>query len=248
MAGASADGEQNPWPAFVDVLTTVIMVVTFLLVIMSAAVMKLSQSVVQEVKQTYNAESIDKLRSELVVAQTQLQEVQTKHEAYVKSQSLGSGGGDPSVALRAVPLTQNDLSQGDLRRSVASRLVDQDGKYAVESPKDQPVTGGQRVESADAVLTVSFANDAVQVGDDVVQQGVQTIRSANLGPNMKYEVWSTAPIETSLSDAQRRAYFRALVVRNILIRAGVSGANITAQVRVVQTRGETHVVRVIAKP
>ena len=43
MAGASAEGEVNHWPAFVDVLTTVIMVVTFLLVIMSAAVMTLSQ-------------------------------------------------------------------------------------------------------------------------------------------------------------------------------------------------------------
>ena len=30
MAGASEDGEINVWPAFVDVLTTVIMVVTFL--------------------------------------------------------------------------------------------------------------------------------------------------------------------------------------------------------------------------
>ncbi|MCI1757364.1 MAG: hypothetical protein LKM31_17215 [Sphingobium sp.] len=46
MAGASSDGEVNHWPAFVDVLTTVIMVVTFLLVIMSAAVMVLSQRAV----------------------------------------------------------------------------------------------------------------------------------------------------------------------------------------------------------
>lgn len=51
MAGASADGEVNHWPAFVDVLTTVIMVVTFLLVIMSAAVMQLSQRVIANFKQ-----------------------------------------------------------------------------------------------------------------------------------------------------------------------------------------------------
>ncbi|AUW59963.1 hypothetical protein C1T17_19690 [Sphingobium sp. SCG-1] len=50
MAGASAEGEVNHWPAFVDVLTTVIMVVTFLLVIMSAAVMVLSQRTLQTVK------------------------------------------------------------------------------------------------------------------------------------------------------------------------------------------------------
>jgi hypothetical protein len=238
MAGASAEGEQNPWPAFVDVLTTVIMVVTFLLVIMSAAVMKLSQSVVEEVKETYNAESIDKLRSELVAANTQLREVQEKHEAYVAA----------SQAMRAIPLTQAEKSEGDLNRIVASRQVNENAKYMIDSPKDEVIAGGQRVESADAVLTVNFANDAVQVDDSVVQQGIETIRRAALGPTMKYEVWSIAPIETSLSDAQRRAYFRALVVRNILIRAGVNASNITAQVRVVQTRGETHAVRVIAKP
>ena len=128
MAGASAEGEQNPWPAFVDVLTTVIMVVTFLLVIMSAAVMKLSESVVTEVKQTYNAEAVDKLRSELAETQKQLQQSKAQHEAYVVNHQVGSGGGDPAAALRAVPLTQAELSQGDLRRAVASRLVDEDGK------------------------------------------------------------------------------------------------------------------------
>jgi len=51
VAGASANGEVNHWPAFVDVLTTVIMVVTFLLVIMSAAVVQLSQRVIANFKQ-----------------------------------------------------------------------------------------------------------------------------------------------------------------------------------------------------
>jgi hypothetical protein len=127
-------------------------------------------------------------------------------------------------------------------------LLDEDGKYSVDSANDQPVVGGTRVESADAVLTVSFENDAVQVSDQVIAESVATIQRAGVSPTMKYEVWSVAPIETSLSDAQRRAYFRALVVRNILIRAGVSASNISAQVRVVQGRSETHAVRVIAKP
>lgn len=60
MAGASADGEVNHWPAFVDVLTTVIMVVTFLLVIMSAAVMQLSQRVIANFKQQMMAEQAAK--------------------------------------------------------------------------------------------------------------------------------------------------------------------------------------------
>lgn len=248
MAGASAEGEQNPWPAFVDVLTTVIMVVTFLLVIMSAAVMKLSQSVVEEVKQTYNADAIDKLQSELVQARKDLETEKNKRAEEVAALQIGAGQANMAAALRAVPLTQADLSQGDLRRAVTSRIVQEDGRYAVDSPQDQPVQGGVRVESADAILTVNFEPDAVQLSDAVLAESIETIRRANAGAAAKYEIWSTAPIDTSLSDAQRRAYFRALVVRNVLIRAGISAQNISAQVRVRQASNEQHVVRVVVKP
>ena len=88
----------------------------------------------------------------------------------------------------------------------------------------------------------------MQLTDAVIAHSGETIKRANQGPNAKYEIWSTAPIESSLSDAQRRAYFRALVVRNVLIRAGVSAQNISAQVRVVQTSNEQHAVRVVVKP
>ena len=242
MAGASAEGEQNPWPAFVDVLTTVIMVVTFLLVIMSAAVMKLSQSVVEEVKQTFNAEAVERTRDELESVKAELKKVQTLNAA------LSAGGADPNMALRAAPLTQAEASGGDLQRVIQSRVVDEDGKYRVDSPNDKPVEGGSLVESADVLLTVNFEKEAVQISDAVMTESIAKIRSVNPGPTTKFEVWSTAPIETSLSDAQRRAYFRALVVRNILIRAGVPGGNITAQVRVVQSRNDGHSVRVVVKP
>jgi hypothetical protein len=242
MAGASADGEQNPWPAFVDVLTTVIMVVTFLLVIMSAAVMKLSQSVVEEVKQTFSAEAVERTRAELETVKAEL-----KKQVAVNT-ALSAGGADPRMALRAVPLTQAEASGGDLQRAVQSRVVDEDGKYRADSPKDEPVTGGAIVESADVLLTVTFEKEAVQVSDAVMAESVAKVRSNGVNPTARYEIWSTAPIDTSLSDAQRRAYFRALVVRNILIRAGVPSANITAQVRVVQGRSDSHAVRVVVKP
>lgn len=242
MAGASAEGEQNPWPAFVDVLTTVIMVVTFLLVIMSAAVMQLSSQIITEVKESVGAEAVEKLRTELDQTKSQLEEA-LKRQAHV-----GSGGGEPARALEAVPLTQNDLSQGDLRRSVASRLVNEDGRFSIDSPNDKPVAGGTRVETADALLTVNFEKDAVQVSDAVINDSLATLQRVNAGPNAQYEVWSVAPIDGAMSEAQRRAYFRALAVRNILIRAGVDARNITAQVRVVQNRNEGHTVRVVLKP
>ena len=51
MAGASEDGEVNYWPAFVDVLTAVIMVVTYLIFMLNAAIVELSMRTVQVMQQ-----------------------------------------------------------------------------------------------------------------------------------------------------------------------------------------------------
>jgi hypothetical protein len=53
----------------------------------------------------------------------------------------------------------------------------------------------------------------------------------------------------SISEAQRLAFFRAAMTRNILIRAGISPADINTQVRVTDpTSKDGHNVRVILKP
>jgi len=41
----SAEAEENHWPGFVDALSTIVMVVTFLLIILAIAIFILSQSV-----------------------------------------------------------------------------------------------------------------------------------------------------------------------------------------------------------
>jgi cell division protein FtsB len=92
MAGASADGEQNPWPAFVDVLTTVIMVVTFLLVIMSAAIMSLSQKIVQEVKQSLGADKLEAKQAEVDQLKAEIERLRA---------ISGNSGGANAEALRA---------------------------------------------------------------------------------------------------------------------------------------------------
>jgi hypothetical protein len=239
MAGASAEGEQNPWPAFVDVLTTVIMVVTFLLVIMSAAVMQASQAAIDEIRESVSAEAME-------IAQARIREL----EAQILQMTNGAGAtdGTSAAALRAVELTQLQASEGDLRRAVASRSQTEEGRFVVQSEQDEPVEGGNIVQSADVLFTLEFDPEAVRVGTAVQEQAMALIERADIPPGAALEIWSEAPTTSTVSEAERLAYYRALVARNILIRAGIPATSITAQVRAIEAVEGVHAVRVIVKP
>lgn len=238
MAGASAEGEQNPWPAFVDVLTTVIMVVTFLLVIMSAAVMQASQAAIDEIRESVSAEAME-------IAQARIRELEAQILAMTNG---GATDGTSAAALRAVELMQLQASEGDLRRAVASRSQMEEGRFTVESDQDESVEGGEIVQSADVLFTLEFEPAAVRIGRAIQEQAIALIQRANIPPGASLEIWSEAPTTSTVSEAERLAYYRALVARNVLIRAGVPATSISAQVRAVQATEGVHAVRVIVKP
>jgi hypothetical protein len=239
MAGASAEGEQNPWPAFVDVLTTVIMVVTFMLVIMSAAIMQLSSKVVEDMRQSISAEKMAEKDAELSRIRYELETLRAQE---------GKSGGAAAEALRASELTRVDPVEGDLRRAVVSKEMKTDAQYRIESPEDTANEGGAIVQSADVLLTLQFNEDVIRLEEAVEKQAIDVIKREGAGVSARYEVWSTAIVNGSVSDARRSAYYRALVARNILIHAGVPSANVSAQVRVVDRDPKGNNVRIIVKP
>jgi hypothetical protein len=233
MAGASADGEVNHWPAFVDVLTTVIMVVTFLLVIMSAAVMSLSQRVVKEMKEHFEREAAIKV-----------EEVQRQLAP------AGSRAGLTRPGSTAEELLSENPVDGEDSLVARSRSVPDSKRVAVAAPADEVAkpTTGSRVRQSDALLAIDFDPKAVQFTGEAEEAAQRIVRDANLSPTDKLEVWSIAPSASGVSGAERLAYYRALATRNILIKAGVPPENISAQVKVTDEIGATHVVSVLVKP
>lgn len=239
MAGATAEGEQNPWPAFVDVLTTVIMVVTFLLVIMSAGIMQLSTNLVAKAEQASGVDALREAEKEVARLRAALAEAEEKSNLKI------------SLAERAVgaTLVRGDATTpGTVAVATTSRKSDTQSSFRVDATTQQNDSGGEVIRSANAILTLKFDPDAVRVDQSIMRSSVETIRRANFDASTKFEVWSTTGISTTISDAQRRAYFRAVAVRNILIEAGIRPSNIVAQVRVAQNPIDAPVVHVMLKP
>ena len=216
MAGASADGELNPWPAFVDVLTTVIMVVTFLLVIMSAAVMMLSQRVVANFKQ------------QLLAAQTH-------------STASGAKPAAPAACVAgANPLhSPVDAKDGTSISQLGSILK------AIEEADN---TKGVAVKTSDTLLNIAFEPRAMNYDPDNTAKVTAFIK-AHPNPGATYEIWSFVPQVNSVSEAQRVAFYRAAMTRNLLVRAGVKPSAILTQIRLTDPKTpDGHTVRVVLKP
>lgn len=245
MAGASADGEVNHWPAFVDVLTTVIMVVTFLLVIMSAAVMQLSQRVIQNFKNQ-------------MVAQQQLKE----KGASGGQTSVGASHGQQNQRLQSPADAESGTSVSELGAILKSETVTngvdrltirtRDTKdtlalqvKAVEQPVDSK---GVEVKTADTLLKIGFAPTAISYDDDNSAKVVSFLRG-KIKPGTKYEVWAFTPQTRSITEAQRLGFYRAAMTRNLLIKAGIAPGDILTQVRVTDPKAaDGHMVRVVIKP
>lgn len=245
MAGASADGEVNHWPAFVDVLTTVIMVVTFLLVIMSAAVMQLSQRVIANFKQQ--------------LAQQQQVEQKTGKQgkpgtpvacapgaATVLSPRDAEGG--TSVAELGAVLRSPTVTDGAERLSIRTRETPDTLKLQVKAVEQADDTTGVEVKTADTLIKIGFAPNAATYDDANSARVIGFVKS-KARPGTKYEIWSFAPQTRSVSEAQRVAFYRAAMTRNLLLRAGLAPADVTTQIRVTDAASaDGHMVRVVIKP
>lgn len=235
----------NHWPAFVDVLTTVIMVVTFLLVIMSAAVMVLSQRVLERVKAQYeqtHRKDADPVppgrRANAAGRNSDLQPIASPHDA-----AAGS-----SVAELGSVLKSDTVVNGDDRLTVRTRETPDTLKLAVKADEQAEDSKGVKVQAADVLLRIDFEPLAVRFDPDS-EKKVKDFLDGKANAAVTYEIWSSAPQTTSVSEAQRLAFFRAAMTRNLLIRAGIPGAQIKTQIRVTDaTSTDGHNVRVVVKP
>lgn len=242
MAGASADGEVNHWPAFVDVLTTVIMVVTFLLVIMSAAVMQLSQRVIANFKQQISQQE----QRQQKVGKDGKPIACAPGAAPVLSPREAESG--TSVSELGAVLRSPAATDGAERLSIRTRDTPDTLRLQVKADEQPDETGGVEVKTADTLLKIAFAPNAATY-DEANSVRVIGFIKGKARPGTKYEIWSFAPQTRSVSEAQRIAFYRAAMTRNLLLRAGLAPTDLTTQIRVTDAASpEGHVVRVVIKP
>ncbi|MCA3254294.1 MAG: hypothetical protein INF91_01595 [Alphaproteobacteria bacterium] len=233
----AASNESAAWPAFVDVLTAVIMVVIFMLVIMSAAVLALSQRVLSQAKAERDA-----AQAVAMQATQRLAKSSVKVEVAVPTTSPQAA---PIIEDTGPVLTAASPIRGEepitIRTSPAER---QD--VAPRPVEAAAIETGRAITSADAILRVKFAPGSLAYGTDDAKTVVDRMKREAANDDTM-EIWSFAAQGESISEAQRTAFYRAMLTRNLLIEAGIPPSRIRVNVRVTREGVETDLVRVVRK-
>lgn len=224
------------------------MVVTFLLVIMSAAVMTLSQRVVQNFKEqlvaqqkhSYDQPNAGKGAPALSAANSSGQQLNR-----IVSPESEAGS---SIAELGSILKSDTAINGRDQLSIRTRETQDELKLQVKAMEQPDSNAGVQVQTADALIRVDFEPMAVNFDADNASKLIGFLKG-KAQPGMTYEIWSFAPQTSSQTEAQRLSYYRAAMTRNILIRAGIAPADIQTQIRVTDaTAKDGHNVRVVLKP
>lgn len=273
--------EANHWPGFVDALSTIVMVITFLLILLGLTLFimmqkiqsdanvevdtqveseaaggkqSLNQDDIEDKSETEDAASSASKSSQVADLEDKLQKAQKEIEK-LKTQTQQMAGAPEapegqSVASMGAELRQEEQIQTEDKLTILTRKVEEKVKLTIAS--DEPVTtdGSIKVTSAAVALELDYDRDTTKLDVETASQvGDYFEKAAAKAGESKFEIRSIASSKVgSISEARRKAYFRALTVRNILLKRGIPSDKIITKVAMPQPGEDDDKVIVSVKP
>lgn len=272
--------EANHWPGFVDALSTIVMVITFLLILLGLTLFIMMQkiqsdaSVVEntsvsteeaggataedqaqsDAKQQKQASAsaaqtsqVSDLKEKLQEAQQEIKDLKERAEENAGAPKAPTGR---SIASKSTELRQDDKIDTQDKLTILTRKVDEKVKIAVASQEVVQNDGDIRVTSAAVALQLDYEPDTTNVDDAAAEQvGQYFAEQQKTAPDARFEIRSIASSGVgSVSEARRKAYFRALTVRNILLQRGVAADRIATKISLPQPGEQDDRVVISMKP
>lgn len=230
MSKHQADANDNHWPGYVDALTTMLMVLTFVMMILGMAVFVSSQNVSRLI-----IERIAKAaKIELPSADTPVDQVAEQLVTRLEADAEAQAGRRRAAA--------GDASAPDARLDETIRLRSSEPAHKPGDPA--PARALQR----GAGLVIEFQPRATRL-DEATARILSERLESEPGWRQAERVDIRASVDReggAVTDARRIAYYRAMQVRSALIRAGTPAARIRLTVDEDQVGPGAQVVRVLA--
>ncbi len=224
--------EENYWPGFVDALSTIVMVVTLLMIILVIVIFSMSQMV----SMTEGGSDSD---GKATSTQTQ---AQSQNELNVGMKST----------QQSEEITQEDQVEAENSLQIQSRKIIDEKSIVVatqEKAEKDVNENNVKVESAQQILNILFTGTGIELNEEAAKEITNYLeQNRDVLEQETLTAWSFYdPNSVALSQARRKAYFRLLAVRNILIENGFTGENLTVNVRPAPTKEEVNKVLVFVK-
>lgn len=252
MAGSSGGEEENYWPGYVDALTTMTMVMTFIMMVLGVVVFSLSQNTAKNLLtavakaakidpseiNSQDSKDLEKTILQVLAGRTQQQlavpaRTQTPSEARkpeAQAAQTGAVVAEDTTLTRVAPLP----APAEQKAPETRLLDDHTARDMTEHAKGGEIAQGE-VPKGERQLRVVFRNGAVQIEADTAN-GITDYVKANQDAG-NFQIVSLAvrgvavPAGESATESRRRAYYRALLVRQQLLSAGIPAARIDIEVR-----------------
>lgn len=226
---------ENHWPGFVDALSTIVMVVTFLLIILGVVIFVLSM----QISQTLEDAKAKGQKSGQEVSQTTIVGAEGKKGTF--KEQVGT-------ATRAYKEVKSET-----QLAVRSQQVKESKVIEVAGDETEPKKAEAHqvvVKTAQDILTLVFPPKLLKLGKKS-QADISEFMKNNpdVPEGSKLEIWSFARSDVgSISEARRIAYYRAMDTRNGLLSVGIKPENISVRVRETDDSEMEHKVKVFVKP
>jgi Tfp pilus assembly protein PilX len=234
---------EDPWSGFVDVLSNVVMVVTFIVIILCISMLVLSQAIAENIAkkiiESQCAEAgIHQGDKETVSTESPPENVNKAQDDQSKSATSAPDKADPAGSegsfkvTRARPALHTDEIEGEQDLTIRAR-PDEDRNIDSAISEEEVITeSGKIINASAAVAKIEFASNSHTLTEEAHKQVLEKIQSGGYASDQVFEVRAIALSNIgSISEARRLAYYRAMQIRDALLEADVPPENILARIR-----------------
>jgi hypothetical protein len=229
---AASDSEENYWPGYVDALTTMTMVLTFIMLVLGLAVFSLSQNVskgmlesiagamklTDDMPKDMSSDDITRMLIERIEKQDEA--MQAARAEVVKLAAMRREDDHHSIAGQSA-------KAGDSGSAAVERRIESAAAASLTPP--HPVTNVSRLP---AQLRLVYKPRATGL-DDAAREAIGQALTSDSALQTAKAVEIVAGVDRgslAVSDANRVAYYRALTLRGQLLAAGIPAERIKVRV------------------
>lgn len=197
MGQRSVEAEENIWPVFVDLLSTIVMVVTFLLIVMSIAISVISQNVAKSFIESMSEKTqqgggdvnavTQFTASGEFAAETQATKPDPQAKPETKPETKAA-----AAETKAAEAAQASGSSSASSSSASSSSSSQAETKAASAQSSSSASSGTETTPTDASAASASASDATETSTETAKAAQDNARFA---PKLAEELKSSAPAE-----------------------------------------------------
>lgn len=231
MSGTGSAEEENYWPGYVDALTTMTMVLTFIMMVLGVVIFSMSQNVSKSILESVasaanvampKSGNVDELRAKVVEALKKSREAPATSVEATQQAALRAPAVPPPPTPPVATAAPTQPAPRPLERRIETASVLPDG----------PRIEGVQVSRASAVLTLAFKKRGILLDEPAkveLNQAIDAVGAEDGARTFDVRGYSDAGVG-AVTEARRVAFYRAMLVRSQLIENGIAAGRITVRI------------------